>query len=138
MTTHDQIVTQESHLIIYIDERDINDKIDVSTITFFFSNDNSSSIMIEKEQICLSSLTNYTMYSKKIIELNLTLKIMKTYFDGRSIIIFVDSQAARVSDMSNNPTPSNPRVGQIFLPDGSSRVFQLSNVQTRPERLSET
>jgi hypothetical protein len=94
MTIHDQIVTQKSYLIIFIDENDINDEINVSIITLFFSNDNSSSMMIERKQVYLSSFMNYTMYSKELIELNLTLKIMKTYLDDHFVIIFVDNQIA--------------------------------------------
>jgi hypothetical protein len=49
MTTHDQIVTQKFHLIIYTNENDINDEIDVSTIILFFSNDNNSLMMCQND-----------------------------------------------------------------------------------------
>ncbi len=84
-------MTQKYSLIIYANENDINDEINVSTIISFFSNDNNSSIMIKRKQVYLSSFTSYMMYLKELIKLNLTLKIMKTYLDDRFVIIFVDS-----------------------------------------------
>ncbi len=94
MITHDQIVSKETHLMIYIDESEINDEIDVSIVILLFSNDNNRSIIVEKRQAYLDLLSNYTIYSRELIELNLILKIMKTYLDDRSIIIFVDNQIA--------------------------------------------
>ncbi len=94
MIIHDQIVSKETHLMIYIDESGINDEVDVSAVTLLSSNNNSRSIVVEKRQAYLDSLSDYTVYSKELIELNLILNIMKTYLDDRSIIIFVDSQIA--------------------------------------------
>jgi hypothetical protein len=47
--------------------------------------------MIKKKKVYLNLFKNYTMYLKELIELNLTLKIMKMYFDDRFKIIIVDN-----------------------------------------------
>lgn len=50
--------------------------------------------MVDRRQAYLSPLTDYTVYSRELIRLDLAMEIIEAYPDNRPIAIFIDSQPA--------------------------------------------
>ncbi len=81
-----------SHLIIFTNEIDIDNQIDASTMTIISSMSSMISIMMNKKQIYLRSLTKITVYFEEIVKLDLALNIAKSHFRNRFIVIFTNCQ----------------------------------------------
>jgi hypothetical protein len=92
--THDQIMKKCSHLIIFTNEIDIDNQIDVSAMTIIFSTSSMFFIIMNKKQIYLKSLIEITIYSKEIIKLDLVLNVIENHFKDRLIVIFSNCQIA--------------------------------------------
>ena len=89
---HDAIRIQKTSLIIYTNDSDIEKSVKTSTITIFISIDDQISIVIDKKQTYLRFFIEHTVYSSELIELNLTLNIVKTHFENTMMNIFIDNQ----------------------------------------------
>ncbi len=83
-----------SHLIIFTNEIDIDNQIDVSAMTIIFSTSNMFFIMMNKKQIYLKSFIEITIYSEEIMKFNLVLNVIENYFKNRFIVIFSNCQIA--------------------------------------------
>jgi hypothetical protein len=92
--THDQIMKKCNHLIIFTNKIDIDNQIDVSAVTIIFSTSSMSSIVMNKKQIYLKSLTEITIYSEEIMRLDLALNVVENHFRNRLIVIFSNCQIA--------------------------------------------
>ena len=88
---HDQIM-KNNYSTIFTNDSDIENKIKIFAMTIFISIKRKTSIMMKKRQTYAELFTKKTVYFEKLIELELTLKIIDT--QQFSIIIFIDSQAA--------------------------------------------
>lgn len=88
---HDVILNKKIYLNIYIDENEINDIIKTSTVIFFSFVTNEFFMITNKLQTHLNFFIEFTIYSKKLIDFNLTLKIVENHFHT-SIIIFTNNQ----------------------------------------------
>jgi hypothetical protein len=92
--THDQIMKKCNHLIIFTNEIDIDNQIDVSAVTIIFSTSNMFFIMMNKKQIYLRSLIEITIYSEEIMKLDLVLNVAENHLKDRFIVIFSNCQIA--------------------------------------------
>jgi hypothetical protein len=92
--THDQIMKKCNHLIIFTNEIDIDNQIDVSAMTIIFSTSNMFFIMMNKKQIYLKSLIEITIYSEKIMRFDFALNVTENHFKNRLIVIFSNCQIA--------------------------------------------
>ena len=93
MTNHNIIKTRDSSLFIYTNESEIDDKINVSTMTFFISLVSQVFIMTNWKLIYLDFLTKFTVYFEKSINLNLIVTIMKIHSKSTIMNIFTNNQA---------------------------------------------
>ena len=89
---HDAIKIQKTSLIIYTNDSDIEKNVKTSTMTIFILIDDQISIVIDKKRIYLKFFIEHTVYSNKLINLNLTLNIVKIYFENTMINIFINNQ----------------------------------------------
>ena len=89
---HDAIKIQKTSLIIYTNDSDIEKNVKTSTMTIFISIDDQILIVIDKKQIYLKFFIEHTMYSNKLIKLNLTLNIVNVHFKNTMMNIFIDNQ----------------------------------------------
>jgi hypothetical protein len=101
--THDRIMKKCSHLTIFTNDIDIDNQIEIFAMTIIFSTSDIFSIMMNKKQIYLKSIIEITIYSEKIMKLDLVLNIMKldlvlnikkNYLKDRFIVIFTNCQIA--------------------------------------------
>ncbi len=83
-----------NHLVIFTNEIDIDNQIDVSAVTIIFSTLNMSFIMMNKKQIYLRSLIEITIYSEEIMKLDLVLNVIENHLKDRFIVIFSNCQIA--------------------------------------------
>lgn len=91
-TTHNKIITESTHLIIYTNENNIVDKIKILTI-IMFNISSQISIIIDKKQAYFESLTKYTIYSEKLININFAINIIHSYSSNiRLVAIFINNQ----------------------------------------------
>jgi hypothetical protein len=91
---HDQIMQKCSHLIIFTNDIDIDNQIDVSAVTIIFSTSSMCFIMMNKKQIYLKSFTEITIYSEEIMKLDLVLNVAENHLRNRLIVIFSNCQIA--------------------------------------------
>jgi hypothetical protein len=83
-----------NHLIIFTNEINIDNQIDVSAITIIFSTSSMFFIMMNKKQIYLKSLIEITIYFEEIIKLNFVLNVIENHFRNCLIVIFSNCQIA--------------------------------------------
>lgn len=89
---HDNIVIQKQHLIIYTNKNNINNQIKTSTIILIIFISNLILYVIDKKQTHLKSLTKYTIYIEKLLNLKLIMKIIEIYSNNKFVFIFIDNQ----------------------------------------------
>ncbi len=94
IVTHDQIMKECSHLIIFTNEIDINNQIKASAMKIIFSTSSMFSIMMNKKQVYLKSIIKITIYSEEIMRLDFVLNITENHFKDRLIVIFTNCQVA--------------------------------------------
>jgi hypothetical protein len=89
---HDQIMKKCSHLIIFTNEIDIDNQIDVSAVTIIFSTSSMFFIMMNKKQIYLRSFIEITIYFEEIMKLDFVLNVVENHLRNRFIAIFTNCQ----------------------------------------------
>ncbi len=94
IVTHDQIMKECSHLIIFTNDIDINNQIETSAMTIIFSMSSMFSIVMNKKQVYLKSIIEITIYSEEIMRLDLVLNVIENHFRDRLIVIFTNCQVA--------------------------------------------
>jgi hypothetical protein len=92
--THDQIMQKCSHLIIFTNDIDIDNQIEAFAMTIIFSMSRMTLIVMNKKQVYLRFITKTTIYSRKIMKLDLALNVAENHFRDRSIVIFTNCQIA--------------------------------------------
>ncbi len=92
--THDQITKKCNHLIIFMNDIEINNQIETSAMIIIFSTSSMFLIMMNKKQIYLRSIIEITIYSEEIMKLDLALNIIKNHFKDCLIVIFTNCQIA--------------------------------------------
>ncbi len=89
---HDQIMQKCSHLIIFTNDIDIDNQIEVSAMTIFFSMSSMISIMMNKKQVYLRLITKITIYFEEIMRFDLILNVTENHSRNRLIVIFTNCQ----------------------------------------------
>jgi hypothetical protein len=92
--THDQIMQKCNHLIIFTDDIDIDNQIKTFAVIIIFSMSRMIFIVMNKKQVYLKLITKITIYSRKIVKLDLALNVIENHFRDRSIVIFTNCQIA--------------------------------------------
>ncbi len=90
--THDQIMKKCNHLIIFTNDINIDNQVEASAMTIIFSTSNMTSIMMNKKQIYLKSITEITIYFEEIVKLDFALNVANNHSKDRSIVIFMYCQ----------------------------------------------
>jgi hypothetical protein len=94
IVTHDQIMKECFHLIIFTNDIDIDNQIETFAITIIFSTSNMLFIMMNKKQTYLKSIIEITIYSEEIIKFDFVLNVAENHFKNRLIVIFSNCQIA--------------------------------------------
>jgi hypothetical protein len=89
---HDQIMQKCNHLIIFTNDIDIDNQIDIFAMTIFFLMSNMIFIMMNKKQVYLKFITKITIYFEEIMRLDLVLNVIENHFKDRFIVIFTNCQ----------------------------------------------
>ncbi len=88
--THNKIMKECNHLIIFTNEIDIDDQIEASAVTIISLMSSMTLIIVNKKQVYLNSITKTTIYFEEIVELDLILNVVENYLKDRSIAIFTN------------------------------------------------
>jgi hypothetical protein len=81
-----------SHLIIFTNDIDIDNQIEIFAMTIFFSMSSMISIMMNKKQAYLKLITKITIYVEEIMRLDLVLNVAEIHSKDRLIVIFTNCQ----------------------------------------------
>lgn len=122
ITTHNRL-DEVRHFAIYDDGIEIKAKVKTSTVTIFVSIPEKAAITLNGNQAFLESLTEFTVYSWKLIGLVLTFKIVETHPEvEKPIAIFTDNQTS-IAGVQTYKQWS----GQFVLKRLLSKIQALSN-----------
>jgi hypothetical protein len=89
---HDQIIQKCNHLIIFTNDIDIDNQIEVFAMKIFFLMSSMIFIMMNKKQIYLRFITKITIYFEEIMRLDFALNVIENHFKNRLIVIFTNCQ----------------------------------------------
>jgi hypothetical protein len=90
--THDQITQKCSHLIIFTNDIDIDNQIETSAMTIFFSMSSMIFIVMNKKQVYLKLITKITIYFEEIMKFDFALNVAENHLRDRFIVIFTNCQ----------------------------------------------
>lgn len=120
-SNHDAILAKGTYLTIYTDGSGIGGEVGASAVTLFASIADEPLMMADKLQAHLKPFTDYTIYSEKLINLQLVLEIIEQY-PHTSVAIFTDSQAA-IQAIRRPKSQS----GQYILRELAQRIAECGN-----------
>ncbi len=83
-----------SHLVIFTNDIEIDNQIEASAMIIISSISSMFSIVMNKKQAYLKSITEITVYSDEIVRLDLVLNVAENHLRDRSIVIFTNCQTA--------------------------------------------
>ena len=92
IVNHDVIVFDFNNIIIYINDSNIDDKIDFAIIWIITMNLSWILLILHIKKAYLKSTNDFMMYSNELYEIIMTLKMIKKNDINRSIHIFVNNQ----------------------------------------------